>query len=92
MSLDPTLCQSGIARFDFAPGKSFPIAEVDFTQAGTNLKSDSIARGYHLRRLPGAAKIAGIDSLNRIFCQPIDDSGELPTAAIIELWIGMSTE
>src|SRR3981189_2988417 len=34
VSLRPTLCQGGIARFDFAPGKSFPLAEVDFAQAG----------------------------------------------------------
>jgi hypothetical protein len=87
VSLRPTLCQGGIARFDFAPGKSFPLAEVDFAKAGTNLDSYSEVRGNRLRRLSGTAKIARIDSSNRISRQPIHDSGKLLVAALIELRI-----
>src|ERR1700722_3393822 len=92
VSFCPDLCQDGIARFDFAPGKAFPLAELDFAQAGTNLKSYFKVRGNRLRRLSGTAKIASIDSSNRILRQPIQDSGELLVTALIELRIRMATE
>jgi hypothetical protein len=68
------------------------LAEVDFAEAGTNLKSDSIVRGNRLRRFSGTAKIAGVDSSNPTFRQSIQNSGELLPALQVELRIRMATE
>jgi len=55
-------CPDRVLRFNLAPRKTFPQAEVDFPQPAANMKSRYSVFGNRLGSLFRTSKIAGVDS------------------------------
>src|ERR1700683_1569822 len=90
--LRPSLCQSRVARFNFIPGKPFPLAKVNFAQPCANMKFDSEMASNSLGSLLSAQKVACIDSADCMFRQHPHESRELLASALIESRIRVAAE
>jgi hypothetical protein len=77
---------------NFAPGKTFPQAKVDFAQPRTNVESRSEVFDKGLGSLSGTTQVARIDSANCVLRQHGHQPIEPLTALLIELRIRMAAE
>ena len=79
-------------HLNFAPGKTFPQAKVDFAQPRTNVESRSEVFDKGLGSLSGTTQVARVDSADCVSRQHIHQPRELLTALLIEFRIRMATE